>query len=72
MFKNILIISASPRKNSNSEILAKAFAEGAKNAGNHVELVSLAGKIFAGGVTAPGEATGYPARQRAYELGASV
>ena len=42
--KKILIVSASPRKNSNSESLALAFAEGAKAAGHEVELVSLRGK----------------------------
>ena len=44
--KKILIVSASPRKNSNSEALALAFAEGAKAAGNEVELVSLRGKTL--------------------------
>lgn len=33
MGKNILIISASFRENSNSEALADAFAEGARSAG---------------------------------------
>ena len=33
MSKNVLIISSSPRKNSNSDALAKAFMEGAKEAG---------------------------------------
>ena len=42
--KNILIISTSPRKGSNSEALAEAFAAGAREAGNTVELVSLRGK----------------------------
>ena len=42
--KRVLIVSASPRKNSNSEALALAFAEGAKSAGHEVELVSLRGK----------------------------
>ena len=42
--KNVLIISTSPRKNSNSESLAAAFARGAEEAGNKVELVSLRGK----------------------------
>ena len=42
--KKILIVSASPRKNSNSESLALAFAEGAKAAGHEVEFVSLRGK----------------------------
>lgn len=42
--KKILIVSASPRKNSNSESLALAFAEGAREAGHEVEFVSLRGK----------------------------
>ncbi len=42
--KRILIVSSSPRKNSNSEALALAFAEGAKSAGHEVEVVSLRGK----------------------------
>ena len=42
--KKILIISASPRQNSNSEALALAFAEGARAAGHTVELVTLRGK----------------------------
>ena len=42
--KRVLIVSASPRKNSNSEALALAFAEGAKSAGHEAELVSLRGK----------------------------
>ncbi|MBQ6755745.1 MAG: flavodoxin family protein [Oscillospiraceae bacterium] len=42
--KKVLIISASPRKNSNSESLALSFAEGAKEAGNEVEFISLRGK----------------------------
>ena len=42
--KNILIVSTSPRKNSNSEALALAFADGAKAAGHEVNFVSLRGK----------------------------
>lgn len=42
--KNILIISASLRGGSNSEILARQCARGAEEAGNQVELVSLKGK----------------------------
>ena len=42
--KKILIVSASPRKNSNSEALALAFAAGAREAGHEVEFVSLRGK----------------------------
>ena len=41
MNKKVLIISTSPRKNGNSEILADEFARGAKEAGNNVEEVSL-------------------------------
>ena len=44
MSKKVLIISASLRKNSNSDALAKSFAEGARSAGNEVETVSLTGK----------------------------
>ena len=44
MSKNVLVISTSPRKNSNSESLATAFAKGALEAGNTVEQISLRGK----------------------------
>ena len=44
--KKILIVSTSPRKNSNSEALALAFAEGAKAAGHEVDFVSLRGKTL--------------------------
>ncbi|MDE7374404.1 MAG: flavodoxin family protein, partial [Odoribacter sp.] len=36
------------------------------------ERARLAGSVFAGGVTEPGEIEGHPALQRAYELGKSV
>ena len=42
--KSVLIVSASPRLNSNSEALATAFARGAKEAGHEVEQISLRGK----------------------------
>ena len=42
--KKVLVISSSLRKNSNSEQLAVSFAEGAKSAGNEVEVVSLRDK----------------------------
>lgn len=42
--KNVLIISSSPRSGGNSEYLCERFAEGARQAGNHVEIVSLAKK----------------------------
>lgn len=39
MNKRILILSGSPRKNGNSDILCEQFAKGAKEAGNSVEKV---------------------------------
>ena len=44
MPKNILILSTSPRKKGNSAALAEAFAEGAREAGNTVELLTLCDK----------------------------
>ena len=42
--QNVLILSASLRENSNSDLLARQFAEGARDAGHQVELISLRGK----------------------------
>lgn len=44
MGKKCLIISTSLRDGSNSSIIAEAFAKGAKEGGNDVELVSLQNK----------------------------
>ena len=44
MAKKVLIISTSLRGGSNSDILAKECAKGAKEAGHDVELLSLKGK----------------------------
>ena len=44
--KNILILSTSPRKNGNSEMLAREFARGAEQAGHNVELLSLHDKTI--------------------------
>ena len=41
MGKTVLIVSSSPRKNGNSETLAEAFANGAREAGHSVETVRL-------------------------------
>ncbi len=41
MSKKVLMLSSSPRKGGNSETLAAAFAKGAKEAGNRVEIVYL-------------------------------
>lgn len=47
MSKNVLVISASLRGNSNSEALADAFIAGARKAGNQVEKVTLKEKTLA-------------------------
>ena len=39
--KNVVVISTSLRPGSNSHALAEQFEEGAKSAGNEVELISL-------------------------------
>ncbi len=39
--KKVVVVTSSPRKNGNSETLARKFAEGAKNAGNAVEFVAV-------------------------------
>ena len=44
MNKKVLIISTSLRRGSNSELLARQFAGGAREAGTRVEAVSLRGK----------------------------
>lgn len=41
MSKKVLIISSTPRKNGNSQILCEEFKKGAEEAGNEVELISL-------------------------------
>ena len=43
MSKNVLIISASPRKGGNSDTLCDRFRQGAEEAGNRVEKIRLAG-----------------------------
>lgn len=42
--KNVLIISSTPRKGGNSELLAEEFARGARETGNNVEIVYLRDK----------------------------
>lgn len=46
MNKKVVILSTSPRKNSNSEALAEAFAKGAHEAGNDVEIIRIREKTF--------------------------
>lgn len=42
--KQVLVISASPRKNGNSEILCDRFAQGARESGHRTEKVVLSSK----------------------------
>lgn len=46
MSKNVLIISTSLRNGGNSQTLAKKFADGAAEAGNRVEMISLVDKTI--------------------------
>lgn len=46
MSKNVIVISTSPRKNGNSEMLADEFVRGAKEAGNNAEKISLYDKTI--------------------------
>lgn len=46
MGKQVLILSSSPRKGSNSEMLAASFAAGAQAAGHRVKTVFLREKTF--------------------------
>lgn len=47
MSKKVLVITSSLRKGGNSDTLAEMFAKGAKEAGNEVEIISLADKTIA-------------------------
>ena len=42
--KKVLILSGSPRKNGNSDLLCKEFAKGAAEAGHNVEIIRVAEK----------------------------
>lgn len=44
MEKNVLILSASPRRGGNSETLCQEFSRGAREAGNAVEMIRLHGR----------------------------
>ncbi|MDE7405973.1 MAG: flavodoxin family protein [Clostridiales bacterium] len=39
--KKVLVVTSSPRKDGNSELLAKAFADGALSVGNEVKILSV-------------------------------
>ena len=47
MAKKVLVIETSLRNDSNSDRLAECFAQGAREAGNEVEIVTLKGKTIA-------------------------
>ena len=47
MGKNVLILSGSPRKGGNSDLLCGEFLRGAAEAGNQVEKIFLRGKKVA-------------------------
>lgn len=64
MSKNILIISTSLRKGSNSEMLAGGLTALRKPA--------FFGTVFAGGVDAAGEAKGHASLRKAFELGRNI
>lgn len=44
MMKNVLILSGSPRKDGNSDLLCDAFAKGAREAGHTVQIIRVADK----------------------------
>lgn len=46
MSKRVLVISTSPRKGGNSDVLADEFARGAKDAGNEVQKINLCDKTI--------------------------
>lgn len=47
MSKKVLILSGSPRKGGNSDILCEEFAKGAADSGNNVEIIRVAEKKIA-------------------------
>lgn len=46
MSKKVLILSGSPRKNGNSDILCDEFAKGATEAGHNVEKIYVSERIY--------------------------
>ena len=62
MSKKVLILSGSPRKGGNSDLLCGEFARGAQE--NSVSIGS--------GVYEPGKVKDTPAMQQAYQMGKNV
>lgn len=46
MRKNVLVLSGSPRKNGNSDMLCDAFIKGAEKAGHLTEKIFIQNKRF--------------------------
>ncbi len=46
MAKKVLVLSSSPRKGGNSDVLAASFAKGAEESGNEVEIIYLREKQY--------------------------
>ena len=68
---NIVILVGSMRKGGNTDLLAQAFAEGARE--NHsVEIVSVADYKVKRGVKDKGDIEGNVALKEAYDLGLSI
>ena len=75
MSKKVLILSGSPRKGGNSDILCDEFLRGAQDAGRKVEKIRVAvekGTLVASGVYEPGAVRSTPAMAQAYEMGRNV
>lgn len=77
--KNILIISSSPRKNGNSQILCKQFKKrcrskraSGENRTYHGEEYRIAGKIYAANVMDAGLVKNQSVFQKAYDMGYSI
>ena len=62
MSKKVLILSGSPRKCGNSDLLCDEFAKGAVEKG----------AVVAGGVYEKGEIKNHPAMKLAYQMGKNV
>ena len=69
MSKKVLLLSVSPRKGGNSDLICDQFMLGAKEAGNQADKQGI---IYGIGVWKVGDINGHPAMKQAYEMGKSV